>query len=974
MPLRILLAVLVALACPTSQAWATGPQFGPMSGGGGGVVANTCTAGDFFSAVDGSGNFTCSTPSGSGDVTAVGDCASGACFTGSSGTTLTGLADTTFLLESQRSFYVNVDTDNNSTSHGFFVGLNGTGSATTRLFIVQEAGQVELRNGTDLRLYETDDSNYVEIAAPALSSNATLTLPTSGGTIPSSVMAPLTLSAAGVLALTQNAGTDVTADLEEETHATEHSLGGTDPITVTNLASACSDGQVLGGTAGGTGVECQADVDTNTNAATICSGTTTYLDGEGNCDDISTVYLADGTGTVDATNLATDSVSADELNATGVEAELEAVLDLQDLQGAVTDAQVPNTITVAGWTRDIMVDYSAACDGSTDDSGELQSCIDAANTAGGGTCFVPATGTACVINADVTWKSNVNLICEPGAILQSGSGLTNAMLYSTGTVNNWRISGCTFSNNGKELPILKLTAALGSAGTNWSIDHNQFYWDYDGGATPGMTAFSYISAVCGTGLLGSTAGGCNVSDNILHGSATDAQNDSGIGVSGQGSGTLFAANFVISDNVVHDMGASCITDPMSISSSFQGVISGNAMYDCSDYGISLAAMNYSAVLGNVVAVNTSGAVGLSTTGNNNVVDGNIFTVATGQGLAIAMVNANGTRISNNYAAAGIHMTRSAVTGELAHPSVTNNVVAIDSCQDDPSDGGTLKACIYLENPTDASVLNNLLLGGFGTSGGSAIKLANVNTTASTTLGVAHVSDNVISLDADATGTEACIAFDGSGSTTAHWKGVTISNNTCSEPSDAQTIDYFVNLSSLADSNTNWQNVVYDANNVTVTTFQNGGNTANVTPQFRSTASGYIWQPKGFNDGFGFRSIHMMGDGNCGAATAYMGPISASGNNCSTTETTVDWSVGLNPVTFTNMTCKQDEDTTCTAVFTLRDDAGDTSATCTTTNVDTCAWTGTVTMAASSLAAIKIVDSSGCTDDTNVECDLTYTVD
>lgn len=44
--------------------------------------------------------------------------------------------------------------------------------------------------------------------------------------------------------------------------------------------------------------------------------------------------------------LNTDSVSANELNATGVESELEAVLDLQDIQGAVTDAQVPNNITI----------------------------------------------------------------------------------------------------------------------------------------------------------------------------------------------------------------------------------------------------------------------------------------------------------------------------------------------------------------------------------------------------------------------------------------------------------------------------------------------------------------------------------------------------------------------------------------------------------------------------------------------------
>lgn len=43
---------------------------------------------------------------------------------------------------------------------------------------------------------------------------------------------------------------------------------------------------------------------------------------------------------------AANSVSADELNATGVETELEAVMDLQDMQGAVTDAQVPDNITI----------------------------------------------------------------------------------------------------------------------------------------------------------------------------------------------------------------------------------------------------------------------------------------------------------------------------------------------------------------------------------------------------------------------------------------------------------------------------------------------------------------------------------------------------------------------------------------------------------------------------------------------------
>lgn len=44
-------------------------------------------------------------------------------------------------------------------------------------------------------------------------------------------------------------------------HASSHSASNTDSITVTNLASACTNAQVLGGTAGGTGVECQTDDD-----------------------------------------------------------------------------------------------------------------------------------------------------------------------------------------------------------------------------------------------------------------------------------------------------------------------------------------------------------------------------------------------------------------------------------------------------------------------------------------------------------------------------------------------------------------------------------------------------------------------------------------------------------------------------------------------------------------------------------------
>ena len=45
-------------------------------------------------------------------------------------------------------------------------------------------------------------------------------------------------------------------------------------------------------------VDSNTEADTNTDASTKCTGTTTYLDGENNCDDISSTYLDEGSGQV----------------------------------------------------------------------------------------------------------------------------------------------------------------------------------------------------------------------------------------------------------------------------------------------------------------------------------------------------------------------------------------------------------------------------------------------------------------------------------------------------------------------------------------------------------------------------------------------------------------------------------------------------------------------------------------------------
>jgi hypothetical protein len=62
---------------------------------------------------------------------------------------------------------------------------------------------------------------------------------------------------------------------------------------------------------------------------------------------IGAVHIA--AGAVGSSEIATNAVSADELDEAGVEAGLEAVLDLQDLQGAVTDGQVPDGLTASNY-------------------------------------------------------------------------------------------------------------------------------------------------------------------------------------------------------------------------------------------------------------------------------------------------------------------------------------------------------------------------------------------------------------------------------------------------------------------------------------------------------------------------------------------------------------------------------------------------------------------------------------------------
>lgn len=72
--------------------------------------------------------------------------------------------------------------------------------------------------------------------------------------------------------------------------------------------------------------------------------TSTNVTGTVKTNAVTSAKIVDATITAD--DLGVDSVSASELDAPGVTNELAAILRLQDLQGAVVDGQVPNTITV----------------------------------------------------------------------------------------------------------------------------------------------------------------------------------------------------------------------------------------------------------------------------------------------------------------------------------------------------------------------------------------------------------------------------------------------------------------------------------------------------------------------------------------------------------------------------------------------------------------------------------------------------
>ena len=94
--------------------------------------------------------------------------------------------------------------------------------------------------------------------------------------------------------------------------------------------------------------------------------------------------------------------------------------------------------------------YGAVCGTTSDDSGAFQDALDAAETDGGGTVYVPAcaTGEYYYFLAQIYVPSNVTLLCQEGAVLKPNTAdlLTHTLTNSTGQIGFYGVTNAGIEN------------------------------------------------------------------------------------------------------------------------------------------------------------------------------------------------------------------------------------------------------------------------------------------------------------------------------------------------------------------------------------------------------------------------------------------------------------------------------------------------------------------------------------------------
>lgn len=899
MPLRILLAVLVALVGSTSPARATGPQFFAPSGGGGGsgVVAKTCSAGDFFSAVDGGGNFTCSTPAaGSAAFSAI---------TGSTNTTAAMVVGTGASLSTSGSGTIAATTATNLAANPsdcaadtYATTIAASGNLTCASITNASTTGTAANTPSTLVLRDGSGNFAAGTITAALTGNAsTATALAADGANCSAGEAPRGVDASGAV---QNCTAYLTAEVDGSTtnelqniFQTVDAPSGTDPVadTTTDTLALAASGIVT--------ITGDSATDTITIGATEVDGSTTNelqnifqtFDTSSGTDPVADTttdtLVMTGTAPVTVTGDSTaDSVTfalADP-SSTGASADCSANqfmrgigANLQmscaqpafsDLSGSATDAQIPDTITI---------NTAATATNNTLLAGRLGTANDTIiSTNGDGTIY----GSGATLK-DLTLRANDDDTTTGEIYLVAGAVVVGTTSAPTSGYE-FDLTGDADLNGTVRIGASTGTISADDALVTMPLDH-----DFQGTAADYriMQLNPTVHIGQAAGLLGTYSAVSSSGMTVAHDDTTDTNlpafylmiDDMSTQRSVASSATLSTISFV---------DASDMTGSNTVSNSGHTTLYGNPAIVASGATSHTA----SSVTGFswAPAVQTNNAGGTST-------------ITTLKGVNIADVGFSG---------AGTEVVTTQVGIEVA--ALSNGGTNI----------GIRNADTTVNTPTTQTI------GAASDTISPTASLVCLNATANRNLSsTPHISDGV--------------------------SGQVLTVMNCDTSTETIQLNDQSQVASSGLQLTANSNVILNAGESVTLVYTAAGGASDWfeisrTAPYQTTAS-------------------MVIQSDVTQVNYFCGP----GFDCNATETAVDTLIPTD-ITLTGLSCEQKDDTSCTVVFTVRDDAANTAATCTTTNADVCTWNGSVAVAAGSLLDIQITSWTSCTNNSDINCAITYT--
>lgn len=374
-----------------------------------------------------------------------------------------------------------------------------------------------------------------------------------------------------------------------------------------------------------------------------------------------------------------------------------ALEDLESRLAAYTDRKTFVNVTEPP--------YNAVGNGSNDDSAEIQAAIDAVNTAGGGTVFIPKTANYYKIVAEILMKDGVRLTGEGyGSCLQKDATDNNDVISATG-ISNFEIDHLRVRNSTMAAELLD--PGLGSAFAIRVTDD----------CSKGWVHHNFVERSCfGIGVLdlspGTPSNEIDVTDNYVWNCGIN-----GIGVA------CFGTDICVERNQIRNYGQEATLSLIGAGIEWAGPIGGSCSHNLirdGDYGsdraidgirISDFAVTDLMCVGNDIS-NTSGyLIRISTSMKRSVVGFNRLRTTTNFGSGIYVISDVSGDIEQNsfphnvisdvdvgLLLEGSHASTSVHDNDFEGTVVTDSTsgivlnVGTTPCNDNDFRGGHIKGC------------------------------------------------------------------------------------------------------------------------------------------------------------------------------------------------------------------------------------------------------------------------------------------